>query len=250
MWFLRILFLCLTFTTVVFSKTGLDVMTLVQKESQKKQTRVAVVTMKIFDNEGRERRRFFNYWTKYTPEQERSLIKFFRPKNVKGTSLFTTAKQSTDLKSQWIYLPAFKSVRQLSSSDRNKSFMGSDFTYSDIAGRKLNQDHHKLVKESDSHYFIESKPKDAKKALYSRILYVVHKEYNVVSKAIFYDREGVRLKTLTTTKVSKVNGVHVVILSEMKNHVTNGKTLLNVESMKVGVNIKDDLLSIKGLKSL
>ena len=57
----------------------------------------------------------------------------------------------------------FKSVRQLSSSDRNKSFMGSDFTYSDIAGRKLNQDHHKLVKESDSHYFIESKPKDAKR---------------------------------------------------------------------------------------
>ena len=122
MWFLRILFLCLTFTTVVFSKTGLDVMTLVQKESQKKQTRVAVVTMKIFDN-GEERRRFFNYWTKYTPEQERSLIKFFRPKNVKGTSLFTTAKQSTDLKSQWIYLPAFKSVRQLSSSDRNKKVL-------------------------------------------------------------------------------------------------------------------------------
>ena len=59
-------------------------MTLVQKNHRKKQTRVAVVTMKIFDNEGRERRRFFNYWTKYTPEQERSLIKFFRPKNVKG----------------------------------------------------------------------------------------------------------------------------------------------------------------------
>ena len=101
--------------------------------------------------------------------------------------------------------------------------MGSDFTYSDIAGRKLNQITTNSLKNQIVIILLRVNQKMLR--FYSRILYVVHKEYNVVSKAIFYDREGVRLKTLTTTKVF-VNGVHVVILSEMKNHVTNGKTLL------------------------
>lgn len=233
-----------------FSMSGLDVMRLVQKESQKKQTRFAVITMKIFDKDGRERRRFFNYWTKSSPENEKSLIKFFRPKNVKGTALFTESKVKEGPKVQWIYLPAFKSVRQLSSSDSNKSFMGSDFTYSDIAGRKLSQDNHKLVKEEGNYYFIESTPVDPKKAIYSRILYVVHKKFNIISKAIFFDRKGVRLKSLVSTKVSTINGVYVVMLSEMENHITGGKTFLNVESMTIGEPIKNDLMSIKGLKSL
>ena len=49
--------------------------------------------------------------------------------------------------------------------------------------------------------------------------------------------------------MSIVNDVNVVMFSEMVNHQTNGKTLLNVQSMDVGLKIKDDLLSIKGLKS-
>ncbi|MEK9727447.1 MAG: outer membrane lipoprotein-sorting protein [Candidatus Margulisiibacteriota bacterium] len=233
-----------------FAITGLDVMTKVHQESQKKHTRIAMVDMKIFDNEGRERRRYFNYWTKFKPKKEASLIKFFRPKNVKGTALLTQTDLEQGAKTQWIYLPAFKSVKQLSSSDKNKSFMGSDFTYSDIAGRKLIQDRHQLIKESPKYYYIESQPVDLENAIYSKIRYVVSKTYNVVVKAIFYDLDGEKLKTLTNAKISKINGVNIVMLSEMDNHKTEGKTILTVESMEVGVKIKDDFLSIKGLKSL
>ncbi|MGC6367282.1 MAG: outer membrane lipoprotein-sorting protein [Candidatus Marinamargulisbacteria bacterium] len=233
----------------VFAMSGLDVMTLVQKESQKKNTRKAVVHMKIYDDQDRERVRFFNYWTKYKLSREDSLIKFFRPKNVKGTSLLTNSNTDHDSKSQWVYLPAFKSVKRLSSSDKNKSFMGSDFTYSDIAGRKLTQDDHKLIKDTDHYYYVESIPKDIDDSIYSKIRYVISKKYNVINKAIFYDLEGKKLKTLSNSKISIVNDVNVVMYSEMINHQTKGKTELNVSSMDVGLEIKDDLLSIKGLKS-
>jgi len=229
--------------------TGVDVMTLVHQESQKKSTRKAVVDMKIYDDKERERRRYFNYWTKYKAHREDSLIKFFRPKNVKGTSLLTNSNKKADEKQQWIYLPAFKSVKRLSSSDKNKSFMGSDFTYSDIAGRKLSQDSHKLIKQTDRYYYVESTPVDLERSIYSTIRYVVSKKYNVILKAIFYDLTGEKLKTLSNSKISIVNGVNVVMYSEMINHQTNGKTLLTVESMKVGLKIKDDLLTIKGLKT-
>lgn len=244
------LFLTLMVLTIHLSAmTGLDVMTLVKKESQKKSTRKVVVHMTIYDDQNRERVRFFNYWTKYKQDREDSLIKFFRPKNVKGTSLLTNSNKDADSKSQWIYLPAFKSVKRLSSSDKNKSFMGSDFTYSDIAGRKLSQDMHQLIKDTDRFYYIESVPNHLEDSIYSKIRYVVSKKYNVINKAIFYDLYGQKLKTLSNSKVSIVNDVNVVMYSEMINHQTNGRTILNVNSIDIGITIKDELLSIKGLKS-
>ena len=173
-WFITIVQLFSEPSTAEQKKiTGLDVMTMVQNETQKKQTRKAVVDMKIYDDENRERVRFFNYWTKYKKNEEHSLIKFFRPKNVKGTALLTNTDKASDTKNQWIYLPAFKSVKRLNQSDKNKSFMGSDFTYSDIAGRKLNQDNHQLIKETERHFRIKSTPKDISTSIYSKILYVV-----------------------------------------------------------------------------
>ncbi len=241
--------LLLCYTISALSITGYDVMKIVQEESQKKNTREAVVDMKIYDKENRERSRYFNYWVKHKDTREDSLIKFFRPKNVKGTALLTNTDNGADSKLQWIYLPAFKTVKQLSSSDKNKSFMGSDFTYSDIAGRKLSQDDHTLVKEDDAYYYVKSVPKQSQDSIYSFIRYVISKEYRVVIKAIFYDLENKKLKTLTNSSVSVVNDVYVVMKSEMINHQTNGKTLLVVQSMDVGPALVDDLFSIKGLKT-
>ena len=43
--------------------------------------------------------------------------------------------------------------------------MGSDFSVSDIAGRRVNQDQHKLIREDTKYYYIESIPKDQKRYL-------------------------------------------------------------------------------------
>ena len=127
--------------------------------------------------------------------------------------------------------------------------MGSDFTYSDIAGRKLNQDDHNLIKESDQYYFLESVPKKIESSIYSKIRYVISKQYRVIMKAIFYDLDGEKLKTLTNSSIAQVNEVNVVMNSEMENHQTKGRTLLVVQTIDVGVELKDDLFSIKGLKT-
>lgn len=247
-WVMLLAVICVQ--TLAKDLTGLDVMTMVDAESRKKMTRDAIVNMSITDSKGRERRRFFNYWTKHNDNKESSLIKFFRPKQVKGTALLTRSNVSDNAKVQWIYLPAVKSLKQLTPSDKNKSFMGSDFTFSDIAGRKLTQDEHQLVKETADYYYIESVPKELADSDYAKIRYVVSKPYRVVVKAIFYDSQGERLKTLTNDKISTINDVHVVMSSLMTNHQTDGQTLLEVDKMVVGGELSDDFFSIKGLKSL
>ena len=67
------------FSVSCFAMTGYEVMKMVQDESQKKNTREAVVDMKIFDDQNRERSRYFNYWVKYNDKREDSLI-IFSPK--------------------------------------------------------------------------------------------------------------------------------------------------------------------------
>ena len=229
--------------------TGRDVMQMVQKENQKKTTRKATVHMTITDKKNKERVRYFTYVTKYNPKITRHLITFFQPKPVKGTALLSETDHASGKKSQWVYLPAFKSIKRLTSSDKNKSFMGSDFSYSDIAGRKLDDDTHRLVKETDAHFFIESIPKDASNATYSKIRYVISKAHRLVITASFYGANGKKLKTFSNSKVSIINDVNVVMHSEMVNHLTNGQTVLTVQSMDVGGDIRDDVLSIKGLKA-
>ena len=57
---------------------------------------------------------------------DKSMFVFDEPRDVKGTALLIHAhRESTD--DQWLYLPALKRVKRISSSNRSGSFMGSEF---------------------------------------------------------------------------------------------------------------------------
>ena len=124
--------------------------------------------------------------------------------------------------------------------------MGSDFTYSDVAGRQVGQDNHKLVKETAELYFIESIPKD-KTDYYSSIRYIISKEKMAPLKIIFY-HDNKKLKTLQNTQFQKIKDVYVAINTTMSNHETSGKTNLRIEDLALGAEIKNTDLGIKVLK--
>ena len=46
---------------------------------------------------------------------------------------------------QWIFLPALKKVKRISSDGKTDYFMGSDFTYDDLGERKPTDDTHKIL---------------------------------------------------------------------------------------------------------
>ena len=75
---------------------------------------------------------------------------FKSPGDVKGTSYMSYNWESTSKEDDsWLYLPALQKVNRIASADRSGSFMGSDFTYSDIDGFELEDFNYKLVKDSD-----------------------------------------------------------------------------------------------------
>ena len=64
---------------------------------------------------------------------DKSIIVFTEPRDVKGTSLLTHAKIEPQDDDQWLYLPALKRVKRISSSNRTGKFVSSEFSYEDLS---------------------------------------------------------------------------------------------------------------------
>ena len=64
---------------------------------------------------------------------DKSIIIFTEPRDVKGTSLLTHANIEPQDDDQWLYLPALKRVKRISSSNRTGKFVSSEFSYEDLS---------------------------------------------------------------------------------------------------------------------
>ena len=236
------------FASPVWAETGRDVMARVYKQADIFPQSEAQVRLTVEDAKGRARERFFNLRSKSDADFKRSLVKFFQPANVKGVGLASETNLGSNAKQQWVYFPSLKSVKKLSSSEQDDSFMGSDFSYSDIAGRTLDQDAHKVFQQNDKFYVIESVPNDKADA-YSKYYTTVDKATNIVRSVTFYDKAGDKLKTLANRKVIKVNNELMVSNSVMTNHKSGGSSTMERSSITVDVDFSNNDVGLKGLKA-
>ena len=81
-----------------------------------------------------------------TDDGDKSRSVFEWPADVKGTKLLTwTHKKGDD--DRWLYLPAVKRVKRISSSNKSGSFMGSEFAYEDFSSQEVEKYTYKLLDE-------------------------------------------------------------------------------------------------------
>ena len=84
--------------------------------------------------ESRRQMRFRNL--EVEGDGDKSLTIFDSPMDVKGTAFLNyTHKEGDD--DQWLYLPALKRIKRISSRNKSGSFMGSEFAYEDIASQEI-----------------------------------------------------------------------------------------------------------------
>ena len=208
---------------------------------------LAEVKLIIIDSSGRERTRYFRYLYKIFPSRTKSLIKFYKPPDVRGTGLLNESEDGSEDTDQWIYLPALRQVKKLTTSDKHKSFMGSDFTNADISGRQVDQDRHRIKSDDGEILVVVSTLKD-KTEPYSRIETHILKKINVPRRVIFYDREGVKLKTLENQVLKKFKGMFTVMRSKMTNHRTQGASYIQKENFDISTVIGANEVGFKGLQ--
>ncbi|MCH9845013.1 MAG: outer membrane lipoprotein-sorting protein [Alphaproteobacteria bacterium] len=250
---LRIILLALIAFTflpsqISYAATGREVMKMVQDQGRKHKTQQSEVELVILDKSKRERKRYFT--TKQLIDKEtttHTLVNFYKPASVKGTGLLTEKEDQATKANQWLYLPAFRSVKQLRSDEQDDSFMGSDFSFSDVAGRTLDQDTHQLIKEDDKYYFISSTPVDKSEA-YSRLDLVISKKYLVPLQIVFFNQKGDKFKTLANKGIQEIKGMFLVQNAVMTNHLSGGESHMLRKETKVAIKIHPNDISIKALK--
>lgn len=161
----------------------------------------ARMEMILRNKHGKESRRTIRVRTlEVANDGDKSLTIFDNPKDVKGTAFlnFTHKKGDDD---QWLYLPALKRVKRINSRNKSGSFMGSEFSYEDIASQEVEKYVYKWLRdekmEGRDHFVVEYVPVDKKNSGYTRQISWIDKEEYRPWKVEYYDRKKSLLKTLT-----------------------------------------------------
>lgn len=229
-------------------KKGYKIMREIDSRNKKHKTQISDVYMEIISKSGSKRTRYFNSWKKSYKNQTKNLIKFYEPANIKNTAMlsfvFEDHKKENE---QWFFLPALRSIRQFNSDDQNSSFMGSDFTNSDIAGRSLNKDLHCLKQEDEKYFYITSYPK-SKSDPYSKLELKILKKIFLPIQIDFYNHKNKMLKSLTVNKVKKIKDIYLAVDSTMKNKQKNSKTTIKTQKIEIGKEISDNDFGVKNLR--
>ena len=182
---------------------------------------------------------------------DKSLIVFDSPKDVKGTALLTHS-HSTEDDEQWLYLPALKRVKRISSSNKAGSFMGSEFAYEDMVSRELEKFSYRFLGEESCNNKIcnvlESIPKD-KKSGYKRQIAWIDIDHYRTWKVKYYDLKNSHFKTLITSGYKLFKGKFWRPDSMfMENHLTGKTTLLKWQDYDFETRIPKSHFTTIGLK--
>lgn len=190
----------------------------------------AELTMILKNKEGEESTRIIANSTLEVPgDGDKSLIVFDNPKDVKGTAFlsFTHKVENDD---QWLFLPALKRVKRISSSNKSGSFMGSEFAYEDIASQEIEKYTYQWLRDDvldgKAVFVIERDPVDANSGYTRQEVWYDQQEY-IPLKVVYYDRKNALLKTLIYFKYQRyLDQYWRADQMEMANHQTGKSTLL------------------------
>lgn len=131
---------------------------------------------------------------------DKTLIIFDEPRDVAGTAFLTFTK-ILEPDDQWLYLPALKRVKRISSKNKSGPFMGSEFAYEDIGSQEVGKFGYAYVKEepcdgAKSCFVVERVPLYENSGYTKQVVWVDAERF-IPLKLDFYDRKKDLLKTQT-----------------------------------------------------
>ena len=201
------------------------------------------LTMILRNAAGQSATRSLRITTLEKPDEsvgDKSLVLFNTPRDIRGTALLSHAK-ILDPDDQWLYLPALKRVKRISSSNKSGPFVGSEFAFEDFTAIELNKfDYRYIGEEACSELLcdvVERLPRYENSGYTKQIAWVDQTDYQI-RKVEFYDRRGDLLKVLELKDYRAYeNGVWRAHLLVMTNVHTNKQTDLVYGDYEFGIGL-------------
>ena len=173
---------------------------------------------------------------------DKGLTIFDKPADVKGTALLSfTHKEGAD--DQWLYLPALKRVKRISSNNKSGPFMGSEFAYEDITSQEIEKYTYKYIRDDKFDgtdvFIFERYPVDKKSGYTRQIVWMDKAEYKE-RKIEYFDRKNAKLKTLVLNDYKQYENkywrAHDMY---MENHQTGKSTRLLQSNYKFNAGLSE-----------
>lgn len=214
------------------------------------------VSLRLITRDGSERRivtkRFFKNFEGDRVFENKIVFFTEEPPDARGMGFmiwdYRDESKPDDL---WLYLPALRQARRLSTRDQHDAFMGSDLTFGDMGQRGLNEDRHVLRGEAtvagQPCWVVESIPKE-KGGLYSRRLSWISKADWLTLKIEYYDIKAEPLK-VQQIEWQKIGALFAWRRSEVTNIQTDHTTILELTDLEMNVGLTDDLFTTRTLQT-
>jgi outer membrane lipoprotein-sorting protein len=215
------------------------------------------LSLRIVDRLGGTReRQLLLYFKKYPEERNRSALFFEAPAEVRGVGVLQWADPHAK-DEQWLFLPALKRVRQISAAAKHESFVGTDFSYDDLAVISEITDWSeadattKLLRDEPldgkSCHVIEFTPA-GKDVDYGKIVVWLTADDLVLLKLEMYDKGNKLEKVLTLSDVRAVGSIPTPFRWEMKNEQNGSHTAVEFTEIKYDTGLSDDMFTQRALE--
>jgi hypothetical protein len=249
-------------STLLLAQNGRNIMEKVQARDDGDNI-ITNMQMQLIDKNRHKRIRDMRTFSKDKGDDELKLIFFLSPSDVKNTAFLTydydDDKRDDD---QWLYLPALNKTKRIPASDKDSSFMGSDFSYSDMTEPNLDDYNFKVLKESYIKrksgkvkvWQIEVLPKTQEtidETGYLKTIAYVRQDNYMVTRAKYYLKKANRVKYMDVKKIEKIDGIDMATITTMttkKGKKTIHKTILLQNDIKLNQDLKEDMFSVRTIE--
>jgi len=215
--------------------------------------------MILIDKRGKKRIRKIRSLDKDFGEDTYKIMFFEKPADVRNTGFLTYDYDDSNRDDdQWLYLPALKKSKRISSSDKSGSFMGSDFTYSDMTSRDLEDYDFTFKKEMEVNghkvWVIESVPRTKEvieETGSTKGMVFIRQDNYVAIRSISWVKKGKKLKFMDMKGLELIDGIWTtteIHMTTKKGKKTEHKSILKFTNIKYNQDLDESLFSVRRLE--
>ena len=208
-------------------------------------------TLDVYDKQGQMLRKKFVLLRIGSLGDSKTLVRFTDPKEIRGVELLSLNQRGANDR-QWMYIPATDRVRSVAPRERSERFVGSDFTYEDIAEDPLDDFTYRLLSDNeliDGHktFKIEATPVSADSSQYKYIYYWILQDVPCIVHAEMYDQDGHEVRTMHGTQLKKESGISGFRHIEVNSVADGTHTVLTIDEAHFNTGLSPDLFTSDAL---
>ena len=200
------------------------------------------LVMTIYDGGDRSRTREMVVRGLESDDGDRTMVVLERPADLAVTAFLTVQGRGGD-RAQWIYLPSQRRARRIGGSQSSDRFLGSHFTYADLAPPSVEGFDYRWVRDGDVGGIpcavVERTPTTGDPRLPVRSLLWIDSEGYRLHRVDHLDESGSVARTLLILDYTVIDSFSRPARMEMQQARSDKRTVLEWSEVRLGVGLSE-----------